>query len=229
MPLARVSSRRRFLFGTCLVISIAIHMTTFLLVIFSNSSQRRETVVDYVDIADVPQSPLPSSPVISKPAQLPVPAETEQPPPRIEPSEALNKTSDSSTSNSSADILSTPLALGMANGYFSTLAEGRSLREDIRGYYFEILEKINERWWQKAGTLKEAARRDGIAEIQIGRDGKLYDVRLTWDTGSKEVDLAIIDVLTDASPFPPLPASYELEIFRAPLRIAAPSHLFRMK
>ena len=132
-------------------------------------------------------------------------------------------------SNAQPDPLTTPLGLGLANGYFSSLAEGKTLREDTREYYFEILRIINESWWQKARTLKDVARRDGVAEIMIGRDGNLYNVKLIRDTGSMEANRAIIEALSAAAPFPPLPASYEPEVFLAPLKLAAPLHLFSLR
>src|SRR5262245_15669102 len=114
MPLATTTRRRRFLFGTCLAVSLAIHVTTFIFIILSSSSLSHETVVNYVDLADIAQSPPPSPQVISKPSQLPVPDESEQPPPLDEPSDASGKTNHDSTPSSTQDILSTPLALGMA-------------------------------------------------------------------------------------------------------------------
>lgn len=179
--------------------------------------------MSYIDIKDIAVPPRHSISAMSSPAQ---PSEQQEPVqrPPVDPNDAIN-----GSTNAAADILATPLGLGMANGYFSSLAEGRTLRKDIRGYYFDILEKINHRWWQKAGALTEVALQDGIIEVVIGRDGKLFDVRQMRSTGSREVDRAIIDAITEAEPFPPLPASYEPGIFQAPLKISKPSHLFGVR
>jgi protein TonB len=220
----------RFLFGTCLLLSLTIHFSAFVLVTLNKLLATQGSAINYIDLKDINLSPVTHPPEAKIPAQSPANSEV-----RLEQktSEDISKgeqnaEKDQATNNLS-DILSTPLGLGMANGYFSSLAEGKTLREDTREYYFELLRIINERWWQKAGTLKDVARRDGIAEIMIGRDGKLYNVKLTRDTGSIEANRAIIEALNDASPFPPLPASYEPEVFLAPLKLAAPLHLFSVR
>jgi protein TonB len=161
------------------------------------------------------------------PAPSPEHQEPQQTPPQETNGVPTENVDSAAPANNFADVLATPLGRGMANGFFSTLAEGRTLRDDIRGYYFELLERINDRWWQRAATLKDSARRDGIAEVVISRDGTLYEVRLISDTGSREVDRAIIDVLSGASPFSALPASYEPNLFHAPLKFTAPSNLFK--
>jgi protein TonB len=125
--------------------------------------------------------------------------------------------------------MATSLGRGMTSGYFSSFAEGKNLRDDIREYYFMLLEKINTKWWLKAETLKETASNDGVALFVIARDGTLIELKLTKSTGSREVDIAIIEVLKDMAPFPALPANYTPDKFLAPLRIAAPLHLFSVK
>ncbi|HXE94761.1 MAG TPA: TonB family protein [Dongiaceae bacterium] len=125
--------------------------------------------------------------------------------------------------------MSTPLGLGMTHGYFSGLADGRTLRDDTRGYYFEMVEKINRVWWDNAGLLKEPLRSDGIFELLVRRDGTIASIQILRGTGSREADRLVTEIIRNASPLPPLPASYELSLFRAPLRIKAPSNLFRFK
>jgi protein TonB len=117
----------------------------------------------------------------------------------------------------------------MTHGYFSGLADGRTLRDDIRGYYFEMVEKINREWWDKAGLLKEPLRHDGVFELLIQRDGTIVSIRILQGTGSREADSVVTEIIRNASPLPSLPATYDLGLFRAPLRIKAPSFLFRFK
>ena len=123
--------------------------------------------------------------------------------------------------------MSTPLGLGMTHGYFSSLSDGRSLRDDIRGYYFEMVEKINREWWDRAGLLKEPLRQDGIFELLIQRDGTIVSIRTLRGTGSSEADRLLSEIIRNASPLSPLPSTYELDLFKAPLRVKAPSFLFR--
>lgn len=125
--------------------------------------------------------------------------------------------------------MSTPLGLGMTYGYISSLAEGRSLREDIRGYYFEVVEKINREWWKRADGLKEPIRRDGIIELYLQPDGSIISQRIYQGTGSREADQVLQDVIKAVAPLPPLPASFDQKVFLAPLKIKAPSTLFSIK
>jgi hypothetical protein len=48
-------------------------------------------------------------------------------------------------------------------------------------------------------------------------------------TGSREADQVLQDVIKAVSPLPPLPAGFDQKMFLAPLRIKAPSYLFRFK
>ena len=79
------------------------------------------------------------------------------------------------------------------------------------------------------GILKEPLRQDGIFEVLVQRDGNFDSMRILQGTGSREADRLVLEIIRNASPFPPLPSTYELDIFRAPLRIKAPSYLFRFK
>ncbi len=136
-------------------------------------------------------------------------------------------------SEQSADVnknasISIPLELGMTHGYFSGLAGGRTLRDDIRGYYFEMVEKINREWWNQAGLLKEPIHQDGIFDVLLQRDGTIVSIQIRQGTGLPEADRLLVEIIRKASPLPPLPSTYELGMFRAPLRIKAPSALFRL-
>ena len=226
---ARLNRRLKPLFILCLVISITLHIMTIIGVITTNKSPGSGTVVNIIDIKDMG---IPSGHTISAmnpPVQPIKQQEPAQLPPDKPANDAINNDNMDSTKKAAADIMETPLGLGMAKGYFSSLAEGRTLRDDIRGYYFDVLEKINQKWWEKAGELTEVAQQDGIIEIVIGRDGTLFNVRLIRSTGSRVVDRTIIDAITESAPFPPLPASLEQGIFQAPLKISKPSHLFGVR
>jgi protein TonB len=145
-----------------------------------------------------------------------------------EPSES--ELQPASTNNDKdGGITSTPLGLGMTHGYFTPLADGKSLRDDVRAYYLQIVESINREWWDKAALLKEPLSEDGIFEIAIQRDGTIEAQRILRRTGSMEADRLIAEIIRKASPLPPLPSTYEPDQFRAPLRIKAPLTLFRFK
>jgi protein TonB len=117
----------------------------------------------------------------------------------------------------------------MTHGYFSMLADGKTLRDDVRAYYSEMVEKINREWWDKARLLKEPLREDGVYEIVIQRDGTIMAQQLVRSTGSREADQLIAEIIKKASPLPPLPATYQLDQFQVPLKIKAPLSLFRVR
>lgn len=220
-----LSGRLKHLFCICLVISIMLHLLISIGFIISYTQSKTGTTISYIDIHETSAPSQQLIPAMSSPVQ-----QAEQPDPAPEPSadsiDAANNSSKETTADTASGDLSSTLEQGMANGYFSSLAEGRTLRDDIRGYYFDILEKINNIWWQKSGSLTEIARQEGIIEIVIDRSGKLVDSRPLKSTGSRLVDKAIIEAINEASPFPYLPASYEMGFFRAPLKISKPSYLF---
>jgi len=200
-------------------------MLTIIGVITTSSRPGSRAGVSYIDIKDFVEPSQKLIPVMSSPAPqniLPKPVQT----PIDDPNDAVNSSNKDTTANSATDNLASTLELGMTNGYLSSLAEGRTLRDDIRGYYFVILEMINRKWWQKSGTLTEVAQQDGIIEVMIDREGKLVDLRLRRSTGTRLVDLLIIEAINEAAPFPSLPDSYEMAFFRAPLKISKPSYLF---
>ena len=221
-----LTSGRKRVFAFCLFFSLTVHAATALLVLFSSSISRPVALTHYIDLE---ATPLPAAP---PEIHAPVPNVAEQavPPPEVQQPQEDGPTEESVAPGPvSSEILSTPLGLGMAHGFFKSLAEGKTLRDEIRVYYFEILEKINTTWWQKAENLSAAADQDGIVDISIGPDGVLVGARMARTTGSGEVDRAIIEALREASPFAPPPVGFGQDVFRAPLRIAAPSNLFRLE
>jgi len=136
--------------------------------------------------------------------------------------------SATSADSSEGGPMSAPLGLGMTHGYFSDFAGGRSLRDDIRGYYFEMVAQINREWWNQAALLKEPIRQDGIFDVLLQRDGTIVSIQIKQGTGLPEADKLLIEIIRKASPLPSLPSTYDQEMFRAPLRIKAPSFLFRL-
>jgi protein TonB len=150
--------------------------------------------------------------------------ETDAPAPEPPPEQPAESAGNPEKGNG---LMSTPLGLWMTHGYFSGLSYGRSLRDNIRGYYFETVEKINREWWDKAGLLKEPLNRDGIFELLVQRDGTIVSIQMLQGTGSREADLLLTEIIGKASPLPALPSTYNQELFQAPLRIKAPSILFR--
>lgn len=149
--------------------------------------------------------PDPSDMVV--PLPQPIPEEEVSPPP---PAQA----NDSS------------LSLGLTRGFFRSLADGETLRSDVREYYFALVERVNEQWWTTAArTDMELGRREALVTITVRKSGEIFDVRLLKSSGNDDYDRMIVDALQAASNLPPLPESFPGEFFQAPLRLMAPRGL----
>jgi hypothetical protein len=221
-----------------LSLSLVLHIGAAVVVIIASgfsTGGKSSTSFIIQDVSLTPSISAPAQSMIAPPSRQHPARSTSTPRPPLETKGAVQgptpeQPSDSSSSSGKeGGLMSTPLGLGMTHGYFSGLADGRSLRDDIRGYYFEMVEKINRQWWDNAGLLKEPLRQDGIFEVQVQRDGTIVSIRILRRTGSNEADLVITEIIRSTSPLPPLPSSYDQGLFRAPLRIKAPSFLFRIK
>ena len=226
-----VTAPRKVLARACLAISITIHVVAIALVLLASTQGDIGPKVTYIDISSIAESAPPASQVIHSPFPQSEIIKADEPVPLPEkPSEPTKaETPVPPVQPTVQEVNTTSLGRGIASGYFTSFAEGKNLRDDIREYYFVLLEKINHQWWLKAETLRETAAHDGVVMFVIGRDGTLMEVQLSKSTGSREVDRAIVEVLKGASPYPPLPASYPLAGFKAPLKIAAPLHLFSIR
>lgn len=66
------------------------------------------------------------------------------------------------------------LGLSITSGYFSAIGEGESLRDDIREYYFEILRRINTKWWLNREN-RQVGRNRAVFYLVIARDGTIVD------------------------------------------------------
>ena len=227
--------------GWALALSLVLHIgAAAVLIVVGESSIGGDNSSRFI-IQDVVLTP--STPSISAPeTPAPVPPDeqrsaTTSPPPTEPgetplPAEEAVPAAPAASPERSENVggpMSTPLGLGMTHGYFSSLADGKSLRDDIRDYYFELVQKINRAWWDKAVQLKEPLRQDALFELRIQRDGTIVSVQIVTGSGSNEVDRLLVDVIMKASPLSPLPPSFDQNLFRAPLRIRAPSFFFRLK
>jgi len=220
-----------------LLFSLVLHGGAALLVIFFSSFTTARKHSPNLFIENIEFSPsltAPSQPLSTPTGQLremvaPLPPPLEAEKQLQEPTAGAEPPAAAANAGNDGGVTSTPLGLGMTHGYFSMLAEGKTLRDDVRAYYSELVEKINREWWDKAGLLKEPLREDGVFEIAIQRDGTIETQRLLRGTGSGEADRLIAEIIRKASPLPPLPTTYQLDQFRAPLRIKAPLSLFRVR
>jgi protein TonB len=228
-------SNNRMVFALALALSLALHIGAALFFILSGDFKMAGETSHYFNIQEIEFTPsisapakMASAPPVTDPA-LPPPTPTAVQETNIPVQDPAPVQTSESTGNygKESERMSTPLGLGMTHGYFSGLADGSSLREDIRGYYFDMLEKINREWWDKAGMLKEPLQQDGLIDLLVQRDGTIVSIRMLKGTGSSEADRLLKEIIRSASPLPALPATYDQGMFRAPLRIKTPSFQFR--
>lgn len=116
------------------------------------------------------------------------------------------------------------IGLGMISGHFASFAQGETLKDDIRVYYFSLMRRINEVWWTD-GAAKGAFISPASVLLTISRDGKVVGCELLESSGNREQDQALLDSVKKAEPLPSLPPSYLQRTFNAPIRFVPPLRL----
>lgn len=225
------------LFGRMLVLSIIIHAIGSTLFLFPWHAGFNGAAIPFLDLnmRMAAQSASPPASPQAKPAVAdPVNIKDEAPPlspPKDAPAlseydklrEDVQKTLDSAADQPSA-VHRDSLGLGMTSGYFSSFGEGKTLRGDIREYYFEMLRRINEKWWLSNNSIP-GARNKATVFVVIARNGMVVAMKLVESSGNPQFDKAILQVFEAASPLPPLPETYQGDFFEAPLRFHLPLNL----
>lgn len=148
-----------------------------------------------------------------------VPAqEPAEPAPSIPPQTAPPTTA-------SPTILAPPTSLmfGISSGSFASFGDGASLREDIRPYFLEILERINTSW-QKEGTGVKLTS-PAMLLISIERSGELNRVQILQSSGNPAHDRLLSRAVANAAPFPAVPETYTGFTFETPVRFTPPLSL----
>ncbi len=216
------------IFAICLAFSIGLHIVSVLVVAFIWTAPAGVRDASYLEMRDLISAPDNSPSVISKARSInPVIPEQSQDSSEQDPEKSSEPEQSEPVDVSSLDPRATQLGLGMSYGFVSSLGEGATLREDIRDYYLMLVERINKVWWERAATLTEAIRQDGIAVVVVLGDGTLVGRQIQKGTGSLEADQALLESIDRAAPMPPLPSGFGRDMFTAPLKIKAPLQLFR--
>ena len=162
-----------------------------------------------------PAAPTPAPDPARQPREAPKPAEAALPsravtsrpgerdlPPLAPPSERRGKTAIEPASRPSV------AALGQATG--SVSGQG-SLTLDVTAFPYawylrQVLQKVEERW-QTQNRSTEPAQKPRIY-VEIRRDGSIVPPHIEQSSGSSFYDRAALRAITEASPFPPLPADW---------------------
>lgn len=219
-------------FPKMLAISLAVHAICALILIGGQSGRQGTPTINYLDLT---MSELQSIQASSKPAtqaaemtplsqkgeipeeQTPVtPSETEQ------LRQNLQNAVNSATEQPEA-MQKFSFGLGLVNGHFGTIADGKTLRDDMREYYLSMLRTINEKWWVDGSKYQGIG--GAIINIVIARNGEIVRANMLQSSGNPAYDRAMLKSLEDASPVPPLPADFNGAYFMAPIRFNPPLNL----
>lgn len=224
------------IFPRMLVISLVVHALFALCIISGNGGQRGMPTINFIDLTmselASPAAPkavsqtLPAPPApMSETTETPREPEPQPAPPPSE-AEQLTETLKNAVSSAAQQpeaLQKASFGLGLMNGHFSTLADGRSLRDDMREYYLDMLRTINEKWWVDGGHFEGA--RGAIINIVVARNGEIVNARVIQSSGNPQYDRTVLKSLQAASPVPPLPEHFAGGYFTAPIRFNAPLNL----
>jgi protein TonB len=223
-------------FTITIAISLVLHIVAAVILLSGGSGTGTGNSVTYLDLKM--SSPVQmSAPVM--PVEEPSPRtetappieEVQQPvvPPTPTASEKLQSDlKEALTAQDNGNLQETvgrySLGFGMSKGYFRSLSQGESLRGDIREYYLNLLQDINAKWWvdQSIATKRISAI---LINVAIARNGEIVAKEIVRSSGDILYDRAVLAALGAAGPLPPLPASYEDNLFVAPLRLMPPLNL----
>ncbi len=217
------------IFVLMVVISLLLHgaLSVFVLIPARSMVLGRQPL--YVDLPSLPSAPAPAAaPEPAEhdetPAPEPAPPEHRETPPSQAESlqHAVSETLKSAVVTPGA-VHQSSIGLGITSGYFGSFAEGETLKEEIREYYFTLMRRINEVWWTHAAA--NPALRGASFILVISRDGKVVSCDLMESSGTPRSDQLLQETVKLAEPLPPLPASYPNQLFNAPIRFVPPLNL----
>lgn len=238
LPLEMVQQKRsqRYLaYG--IVLSTLLHVIGSVVLLGSPQGSSRASVT-YLDLKNVslpapdsappqqkapPQTPPPSpvpEPKLSEPAEIP-----SAPAPVAKPESAPAPTPPAYAKPTPQEEVRSVMGLGLSRGYFKSIAEGASLRGDVRSYYLDMLQGINEKWWMDEAMAKKRVS-PIMVSITINRKGEIVDQEVMHGSGNSAYDKAVLEAIRKSGPLAPLPPSFEGETFQAPIRLVPPLDLF---
>lgn len=228
-PITHLTVNRKLVLG--LAASFLLHVfAAFVLISLSGNQPVPVPAVTYVDLKSV-QSPAPlpappkqetvTPPVTPEAPVQPAPAEpVKQQPVETPPAQPATPPQ----AKPDEDRSHTVLGLGLTRGYFKSLGEGETLRDDIRLYYLDMLQVINEKWWMNEEIDKRRVA-PVVVLLAVARNGEILEARISESSGNRQYDKAVLDSVAKAGPLPPLPASYDMKVFLAPIRLVPPLNL----
>ena len=230
-PLEAVQIKAHKYLALGIAASVALHLAcVYLLFSMPSGSSSPRSSVTYVDL-NAALHPAPAMTVPPREATPPTTAPEPQAPPVPETPPQAQQLQPAPPSQPAAaqetgheERSHTIMGLGLTKGYFKSIGEGESLREGVKGYYLEMLQVINEKWWVDQ-QLDKRHLAPVVVSLTVARNGEIAGVELMRGSGSRSYDKAVLAALAAAGPLPPLPASYEGDFFKAPIRLVPPLNL----
>jgi len=225
-------------FHKMLAISLAFHVICAMLFAGGQSGNIGSPTINYLDLTMSEPAAAVSRPSVaaSQPATTPPPLTTQtqeeelpapQPAPLPTEAEQLQQNLKNAVDTAAVQpeaMQKVSFGLGLMNGHFGTIADGKSLRDDMREYHLSLLRAVNEKWWQN-GNRPEGVS-NAIVMVTVARNGDIIGARIMQSSGNPAYDRTMLKSLMDTSPVPPLPSHFEQAVYSAPIRFNAPLTLF---
>ena len=213
--------------------SVILHLgcTLLLLGLPGGGAPARQSIT-YVDLGQAPAHP-PTTPPAAQPIQQKELLPPETPPVPDTPLKAQQTEAEqpkgapeqpAARESVTEEKSHTTLGLGLTKGYFRSLGDGETLRQDVKGYYLEMLQGINEKWWLDQ-QFDQQRINPIVINITVARNGDIVGSAVMISSGNPRYDRAVQRSLAEAGPLPPLPAEYEGDFFQAPIRLVPPLNL----
>lgn len=233
-PLLR-QRRSLDLFAGTVLISLLLHLAVSVVLVLPGRFNRPGGAPIMVELHTLQELPAaPTTPLLEEAEAVQPDADAETPPSASAPAPATataTATLDAAVAASLRRAAGTPdavhesaIGLGMIAGRFASFAEGATLKDDVKSYYFTLMRRINEVWWTGTAAAR-SLNAPASVNLTISRDGKLLACELLESSGSSEQDRLLLAVVRSAEPLPPLPTSYVWPTFNAPIRFVPPLRL----
>lgn len=225
-PLPSASTKN---FALGIAASVVLHLAAAAILLSLPQGPQMQQSVTYVDLANVQPPPT----AVPKDASPPDPQLAEPEEPELSEEPAVKETAPEQTAQAQQPTPPTPpaaqelpkttLGIGLTKGFFETLGNGETLRDDIREYYLALLERVNQKWWMDPQVHQRVSAI--VVDITVARNGEIVESRVLNSSGDRRYDRAVLAALASAGPLPPLPMSYQMEFFQAPIRLVPPLNL----
>jgi protein TonB len=228
-----IKPNRQFITG--LAVSLALHLVcAVILVGIPGGGEPPRPQVTYVDLNSI-ATPRPAAPA-AKPAAAepelpepdpakaePIPVPETPPAPPQQAEEKQPEVQPAPPQPAPAEERSaTTFGMGLTKGYFKSLSDGDSLRPDVKAYYLEVLQGVNNKWWLEQ---KDQKVRTIVVNISVARNGEIVGSFILQSSGNMVYDRMVQKTLEASGPLPPLPATFHGEVFNAPIRLVPPLNL----